>query len=344
MSDMQPTPAGGASVTEQLEAFLAAGESNETKPEAKSGQEAAPEEAPETQEVESPEGDGPEEDEGPQFNLADVAKVLGVEESALDVDEDGTLKVKTKVDGKEGAAKFLDLVKSYQLQGHVDARVRQAAEQEKAIAERVQAIEQFAQQGMNRLDTLSQAAQQMLMSEFQAVDWDRLVRDDPIGYTEKRHQFEARKAQLDGYLQQVEAQRHQFQQAYQWKQAQTTQAEYQRLNSLIPEWSDAKVRDAERVELAQWLSANGVAESTLNNLWDAGLVAALRKGMLAEKKAPKVEAVEKKVRAAPKLVKPGQSSTSGDKGAATVRMLKQKIRDSGGKSGIAEYLIATGKV
>lgn len=348
MSDMQPTPEGGASVTERLERYLAAGEAQQTKPEAKeqenddSGQQAAPESTESA--VEEPASDEPSEEDGPQYSLADVAKVLGVDESFLDVDEDGSLKVKTKIDGKEGAAKFADLVKSYQLQGHVDAKVRQAAETEKAIAERVKQIESWAQAGMQRMDALANAANHVLMSEFAGVNWDALVRDDPIAYQEKRHQWETRSAQVNQFLQSVEAQRNEFQQAYQWKQQQTAQRELSRLASLVPEWTDDKVRESERVELAQWLHKKGASEETINSLWDAGLVAALRAGMVAERNAPKVAAVEKKVRAAPKLVKPGQSTTATDKQAANLKALRAKIRESGGKSGVAEYLIAAGKV
>ena len=346
MSDMQPTADGGASVIEQLEGFLAAGE--EKKPEAESGQEAA-HEKPEATEAEETASDEQAEEDGPQLSISDVAKILGVDESNLDVDEDGTLKVKTKIDGKEGAAKFHDLVKSYQLQGHVDAKVRQAAEQEKAIAERVQAIEQFAQVGMQRLDALSTAAQQMLMAEFQSTNWDQLVKEDPITYTEKRHQFEARQAQLGQLMQHVEQQRAQFQNAYQWKEMQALQSEAQKIPTLIPEWADESVANTEKQELAKWMLSNGVKPETIGangakGITDAALMALLVKGYRADKAAPKVAAVEKKVRAAPKLVKPGQSTTAGDRQDATVRGLKDQIRKSGGKNGIAEYLIATGRV
>ena len=334
MSGAQPTGETGASVTEQIETLL------DHKPE----QEEKAEKAVETPAVEKPAGDAQDEDQGPQLELSDVAKVLGLDENLLDVDEDGSLKIKTKIDGKEGAAKLQDFIKSYQLQGHVDAKVRQVAEQEKAHAERVQQIEQFAQNKLQELDTLSKAAHQLLMQEAGQVDWDRLVMDDPIGYTAKRHEFDRRQAQVGQFLQHLQQQRQSVEEALAWKNTQELQKEAQRLSTLVPEWADTKVRDSEQTEMRQWLQAKGASDGAINSLKDAGIVAALRAGMLAEKNAPKVAAVEKKVRLAPKLVKPGSGVTAQDRKDETARGLMKQIRDSGGKQGIAEYLIATGKV
>lgn len=343
MSDMQPTAeSGGASVTEQLEAFLAAGEAQQ-KPEQKSSGQAATD-APESTEVELPESDAQEQEDGPQFALSDVAKVLGVEESALDVDEDGSLKIKTKVDGKEGAAKLQDLLKSYQLQGHVDERVRKAAEQEKALSERASQFEQHAQAEFHKLNTLAGAAHQLLMQEHAEINWDRLVEEDPIGYQTKRHAFEQRAARVQNLIQAAEQQRQQYQQASEANFAHAMRAEFQRLRSIVPEWSDEKAMESERKEMVSWLKSKGASEQAISGLMDAGLVAALRAGYAAERSAPKVAAIEKKVRAAPKLVKPGQATSASERGDATVRGLKENIRKSGGKTGIAEYLIATGRV
>ena len=340
MTDEKPTSSAGASISERLESFLSAGEPNE-QPAKETGSEAAPDPAV-TAEV--PASDAQDETDGPQFELSDVAKVLGVEESLLDVDEDGSLKIKTKIDGKEGAAKLQDFIKSYQLQGHIDARVRQAAEQEKVIAERAQQIEQIAQTENQRLQMLGTALQQALHNDASQIDWDRLNAEDPIGYTTKRHEFERRQGQINQIMQAVVQQQQSFAQQNQYRAAQAFQAEAQRLPSLIPEWADSKVAETERKELASWLKAKGASPQTIANLADAGLVAALRMGMVAEKAAPKVAATEKLVRAAPKLVKPGQATTAQDRKQENVRGLKQQIRESGGKKGVAEYLIATGRV
>ena len=68
----------------------------------------------------------------------------------------------------------------------------------------------------------------------------------------------------------------------------------------------------------------------------------MRKAMLYDKLQAKKPAIEQKVREAPKIVKPGGANISSQE--QTLRNLKTQVRASGGKRGIAEYLLATGKV
>ena len=170
MSVDNPTADGGASVTERIEKILGGSEQTETQDDSQE-QEDEGQSAPEPEvEAQEPESGEPEQEEGPQYQLSDVAKLLGVEESALDVDEDGSIKVKTKIDGKEGAAKFNDLLKSYQLQGHVDAKAREAAEIHRQAQERVQQFEQYAYQEAQRFSEVYQAAKQFFIEDFGNVN------------------------------------------------------------------------------------------------------------------------------------------------------------------------------
>lgn len=340
--DEKPTASdSGASIEERVEKLIS--HQPEQKEEAK--QEAPEGAQQEASEVEAPESDAQEEEDGPQISLTDAAKILGVDEALLDVDEDGTLKIKTKIDGQEGAAKLQDFLKSYQLQGHIDAKSRAIAEEAKRVqAERMQ-FEEMARGEVSRFETLVNVAQQQLMREFASVNWDELSQNDPVDYVAKKHAFEARHAQIQGLTQQAMNYRQQLEQSQQMRVAQHIQAESQRLSTLIPEWSDATKANQEKGELAEWLLSAGATPQAVNSLYDAGIVAALRKAMLADKAAPKVAAVEKKVRAAPKLVKPGQSVDAGQRAAEGLRSLKEQIRKTGGKSdSIAEYLIASGRV
>ena len=137
MDQETSTPTGGESTLDRLEALLSSEDAPQepSEPiESVSEDEPAPE--PETEGAEKQDDETPNE-----YQLADVAKLLGAEESALDVDEDGSILVKTKIDGQEGKVKFADLVKSYQLQGHVDKQVREAAEIRKQAQEQAQQMQ-----------------------------------------------------------------------------------------------------------------------------------------------------------------------------------------------------------
>lgn len=337
MTDEKPTgtESAGASIAERLEERFGNGQQTESEA---TGQEAAPNPAETTAEV--PASDAQTETEGPQYELADVAQIMGLDAELLDVDEDGALLLKTKIDGKDGTAKLQDLVKSYQLQGHVDAKVRHVAEQEKQLGERVVYLEQFAQTKHQELENLLQAANHMLAQEFHGLDWDQLLQNDPLDYQAKRHSWEKRSAQIQQLGQAFNQHRQQIAQAMDQKRGEDFMRQMQRLPGLT-DWKDAKSVETGLSEMAKWLSDKGA--NLQLGLADAVTLSLLRSAMLVEQKAPKVAAAEQKVRAAPKLVRPGQGTDKAQRQSESVRGLKEQIKKSGGKSGIAEYLIATGR-
>lgn len=349
MTTENPTGDAGASTLGRIEQYLAASEGETTQP-----QQAQPEPpkedidppAEETPEAvaEEPAGDDSESSEEPQISLSDVAKYLGVDESALDVSEDGAILVKTKIDGKEGAAKFDELLKSYQVQGHADAKAREAAEQAKALQERVSQFEEYAKTEAQKFAQLANVAQQELMRDAAAINWDEMARNDPAGYVQKQHEFQQRQARVQQMIQQAQQTQTHWQQVTQQRQDAALKAEYARMVQLIPEWGDDKARAAGTAEMGEWLTKQGVNPQWMGNLTDAAVVKLLRSAMLAEKSSDQKSLAEKKVRTAPKLVKPGQSQDPKQRAQSAIRDLKQTIQKSGGRTGIAEYLMATGKV
>ena len=99
---------GGASITDRLERMLSA----ESEP----AQEAQPQqvETPQAEATDEPDEGVQQQDEPLQLTTSDLSKVLGLDESILDVGEDGTITVKTKIDGQEGVAKLKDLLADHQ--------------------------------------------------------------------------------------------------------------------------------------------------------------------------------------------------------------------------------------
>lgn len=342
---MDEKPIGGnsdASIVEKLEAKLSAPETAEAAPQAEGTQE---ESRQEETEVKAPGGDETEESEGPQYQLSDVAKMLGVEETALDVDDDGTVKFKTKIDGTEGAAKLKDFLASYQLKGHIDNRVRQISETEKALAAKHQQFEEFATGQAQQLWTLAQVAQQTVLDEFANVNWDDLARTDPIEHVAKKQAYDSKTARINQLMAAAQDYGNRATQAQQYRAHQQLQAEAQRLPSLIPEWANPQVAETERSATAQWLQSKGVNQAAINGLGDAALVAILRNAMKSEGVQAKAPEVEKKVRAAPKLIRPGSPVDANQRNAEGLRELKTQIQKSGGKGdSVAEYLIRTGRV
>lgn len=304
---------GGASITDRLETLLA----NEA---------AAPETAPEPAEV-TPESDASEGADEPQYAISEVAKILGIDENALDVDDDGALKVKTKIDGREGAAKFVDLVKSYQLQGHVDAKARE-------VAAREAKFEQQTQAEIRRLAQLGQMAEQELNREFAAINWQALSRDDPAEYVAKRAELEERQNRLGNLFAQLS-------QADNQTKTTRMQATAQYLAEHVEGWQPGNDIDK---ALSKYASEIGITDTASVLLSSPAVAIALHKARLYDEGKTKSATVEKIVRAAPKFVKPGQPVSAQVKASENVRSLRENIRKSGGRTGVAEYLLATGKV
>jgi hypothetical protein len=292
-------------------------------------------------EVES-DDDGEEGDE-PSLSLTDLAKYLGVEESALDIDENGALNLKTKVDGQEGKAKLNDLLTSYQLRSHLDNQTRAQAEQQKAWQAQVQQAEQVIQARVQQVETMANAAQEQLTRDFNGIDWQLLRQTDPAEYAASLQDFQARQAQINQIAQTAAYERQHFSAQQQQQTAEQLMAEAEALPKVIPEWSNAEVAAREKNEIKQWALNNGIPQAEVDSVSRSAHVALMRKAMLYDRMQSSKAAVEHKVRTAPRLVKPGQSQPTSNE-ESSLRNIKTQIQKSGGKQGITEYLLASGKV
>jgi hypothetical protein len=328
--EQNPTPeAGGASTLDPLdriERMLAAESgSDEVKP---------------ADDVKQPEGDGQQSPE-PQLTTSDLAKYLGIEESALDLEEDGTVKLKTKVDGVEGAAKLQDLLKSYQLQEHVDRKSREASEREKALDKRAQEAEEQFKQRIQYAERLNGIASQQLLHEFQSIDWKALEQQDPGTAALYRQKFQERHAQLQQVDYAIKQEKAQADQKSQGEREESLRKEAERLSVLIPEWKDAAVANKEKAEILAWAQKAGYEPEEMEILTSkARNIQLLRKAMLSDRLASSKPEIENKVRTAPKLVKPGQPEANTQ--ANSLRSLKDTVKKSGGKRGVEDYLLARG--
>ena len=337
MDQENPTAGdSGASITDRLEAYLTAQDAPQDPPK-------QPEQGVEANADPVTEGGEPEQGQEPQISTADVAKWLGVDESALDVDEDGSIKVKTKIDGKEGAAKFADLLKSYQIQGHADNKALEVAEREKALQARMQEVEQQAQAKLQQVEQLGNLAAQELMREYQSINWEALRQQDPGQYAALRADFQERNGKLQTVFQAAQQQAMQRQHMAERQRAEFVQKQAERLPEVIPEWKDQAIANKEREDIRTWALKAGFDPQEIDGFTMAHHVAVMRKAMLFDKLQESKPAVENKVRLAPIVVNPVQSYRVNPL-AQTVRTLRKNVNASGGRKGVEQLLIASGKI
>lgn len=300
--------------------------------------------AAQDEEAEAPKGDDSGEENEPQLTTTEIAKYLGLDETIVDVDDEGNLLVKTKVDGQEGAAKLQDLLRSYQLKGHLDNRHREIVEQEQALREQLAAVEQQAQARVQQLEDLSKLAYQELQREYQSIDWQTLRSTDPAEFAAKVTEFQQREARIGQAMQHAQSERQQAEVQNQERFKEYLREESQKLQQAIPEWSKPEVAQKERAELRAYAINHGFQQQEIDQLSDHRSVVVLRKAMMYDQLQKSKPEISKKVVKAPKLVKPGTSATKQERDKLSLSAIKTAIKKSGGDKGIEEYLLRTGKV
>jgi hypothetical protein len=337
----------GASIEDRLEAYLSAEDApgpQDQHDEAASTRAAPRDPAANAGNTEDDPAEGEPDFDGPQLTTSDLAKVFGLDESALDVDDTGAVLIKTKVDGREGTAKFADVLKSYQMQGHVDNQAREVAAQRQAIQQQAAEANNAVMQRLQHLDTVLNTASQELQREFHGIDWQTLRATDPGEYSARLADFNVRQQNLNGLAQQGAQQREFVQQQQQQDLYAHLNSEHAKLPTLIPEWRDQAVAQRERNEVWEYAAKAGYSNQELAQMSSSAHVAALRKAMLFDRLQGSKAAVEARVRAAPKLIRPGQAPNA-TREQNNVRSIKTNIRNSGGKTqDVAAYLLAAGKV
>lgn len=334
MDEQEATQDTGASVLDRLEAKLNAPEVSDVE---------QSEATEQTQTNVDADEDGQQESQESQLTTSDLSKFLGIDESLIDVDDDGTVKLKTKIDGAEGTAKLTDLLKSYQLEGHVNKKSMEVAEREKALQQYMQQAESQAQARLKHVESLANVAARELLKDYNSIDWNTLEVQDPGQAALLRQKFQERQYQIRSVINEVEQNKTLQEQKAQEQRQSMLSAEAQKLPELIPEWKDDAIASKERGEIMQWGVKAGFTPDELSQVAIASHVAVLRKAMLYDKLQQSKPAIENKVRTAPKLVKPGQAVN--DSKVQMAKGLRQNIIKSGGKGdSVAEWLLASGKV
>lgn len=337
MDQDNSTPeSGGESTLDRLESFLSADEASDTPSD---NQADAPVATSDPEKADGVEQDGETPNE---YQLADVAKLLGAEESALDVDEDGSVLVKTKIDGQEGKVKFADLIKSYQLQGHVDKQVREAAEVRKQAQEFAQQVQQQNQAQQAVIGKIAEAkAIENQLAQYQGINWNALEDSDPVQAMKLQRQFGELKQAYNSKVADINQTQNYIQQQQSQQSAASLENERQALIKAVPEWSSDVTATKEKQAIAADLKARGYTDRDIQGLSDHKAVLLARDAMLYRQLKANNDTDTKKVREAPKIIKPGSTS---QRNTTAIQKIHSEVKRTGSRQSVADYLLATGKV
>lgn len=279
-----------------------------------------------------------DEDEGADSEDDDqsLASALGLPDDALAYDAEGNVVFNAVIDGAKQQVKMQDLVKSFQLEGHVNKKSMQLESDRREFeTNRDKAYENLTQR-ITVANNMIGAVEQQLLSEFQGIDWNTLRATDPAEwaatrqyFTERAQYVESLKTQVGQGKNDLTAEQQKLQQD-QYQQFMTAE-----VNKMIvdnPTWSDQAVMAKEVGEIGKFLfDKYGFKPEEVANHMDSRMMRMVRDVMKSSigKDTLKAKKIPDNV---PKFRTPGQQNTNrrDTTKARQVKAQKDAIRKSGG--------------
>lgn len=261
----------------------------------------------------------------PLQSLKDLA-----ERYELDPDSLMDLDLPTKIDGKEGKARLRDVLKSYQLESHLNNKLMAFADEKKAFETERQTHAQQRQERIQQIDTAAKVAQRLLDGEFANVNFQELQNSDPNAFNAKVLEYQHRKQAIQFLVDQIGQESKTADEAAA-NQGKAYLAEQSKLlDAKLPEWADSAKRTKDVADMATVLAdAYGISEQELRGVADHRQLLIARDAWQWQKLQKAKPALLNKVRDAPKLVKPGTPSSKGAQDSLARKQAQDRLRASG---------------
>lgn len=273
-----------------------------------------------------------------------LAAALGLPEGKADYDKDGNVVIKAVVDGKETNVKVSDLVKSYQLEGHVNNKSMKLESERKQFEEVRDSAVKGMTERVKQLNGLMEFAEKQLLSDYQGIDWQNLRVSDPAEYTALQQDMQNRAnqiAQVKNFAKQTQdSMSEEKQQEIAQKKQEFVKTQVSKMIEDNPSWSDQEVMQKEFGEIGAFLTKEyGFSAEEIANSLDSRLMRLIQDAR--KYKGATKEVKSKQVKSIPKF-KSKTSSSAQRKAAAKARQAKankQALRNGGSTSDVAKLLI-----
>jgi hypothetical protein len=268
-------------------------------------------------------GQAETEETGQEYEAADEPELVDSEQA----DEQPTRKYRIKAAGEEREVTEQELIEGYQLGADYTKKTQKLSDERKSVeAERakIQEATKLRDQYAQRL----QMMEQFLNQQNKGENLEALKELDPIGYAVKVAEMSQREKQL-AVLQQEQQRIAQQQQAEQSERLQYHLAEEsQKLSSVIPGYANPKEGDSIRKDIREYAKSIGWSDQELAGLYDSRAVLSLYHGMKYAKLQSNKPSVNKKLEAAPKMLKAGTSMPRNSE-AEQNQKLRAKLQQTG---------------
>jgi hypothetical protein len=276
-------------------------------------------------------GDSEEAEQGQtEGQLEDQQETDEVEYS--EESEEPKPRYKVKASGEEVEVELDELIKGYQQGADYTKKSQALAEQRKALEAERQHLEYVKQERQAYAQKL-QALDSFLSQQNQGVNLDVLKETDPIGYAVAVAEQSQREKQLAVVRNEQQRLAQQQQSEQQTSLQNHLRQESEKLTSLIPELATPQ-GDAVRKQIRDYAKSIGWTDQELSQLYDSRAVVTLYNGMKYQQLQKSKPEVNKKLQAAPKMMRSGTSApptkSSSDKQAM------QRLRETGKVSDAAK--------
>lgn len=247
------------------------------------------------------------------------------------------LNVTTKIDGVETQVPLEQVLKSYQLEGHVNNKSIELSNQRTQFEQEQQAVRTLAQQQLQHNNAMGNLAMQMLNHDFQKVDWNGLRANNPAEFAAMQAEFQQRQAGIQQYLGQIQQQGAWEAQQQQQSLQQQLAAENERLMGARPEWRDQKAFSKDRDAMTQYARSVGFKDAELSQIHDHRYMLILHDA--AQYRALQAASPQalKQVRQAPVMAAPGSRTNANPNDArqqAAIERFNRNPRDEDAQAAV----------
>ena len=232
---------------------------------------------------------------------------------------------KVKASGEEVEVELDELIKGYQQGTDYTKKSQALAEQRKAIEAERSHLEYVKQERQAYAQKL-QALDSFLTQQHQGVDLEVLKETDPIGYAvavAEQSQREKQLAVVRNEQQRIAQQQQSEQQA---SLQNHLRQESEKLVSLIPELATPQ-GDAVRKQIRDYAKSVGWTDQELSSVYDSRAVNTLYKAMKYEQLQKSKPELNKRLVAAPKMMRSGTSAPPTR--SAQDKQAMQRLRETG---------------
>lgn len=278
---------------------------------------AAAEPAEGEEEVEA-EGEQPDKDpkEGDGKEYASLDEYLS--DNKIDPESFMELPVTVKVDGKDQTFSLKEVVDGFNLKTVSYERMQQVAQERQQFTTEQTQVRQALGVQIQRTEALLKSAQEMLLGDYAHVTQEQLNQlraEKPGEYAALMADYRSRVEAIQALTQQADQARKEQAQAAETQRRASLPGEVQKLLRDHPEWRDPVKRTAALKLVNDYGVSRGFSPAELNGILDARYMNVLHDAAMYRQLKAKAPATLRRVRSAPRMVKPGTRTTADPKAA-----------------------------